>query len=321
MSETGRDQARLLIIDDDPEIRNVLHEFLSRSYQCVAVNCAEDALMRLATDTFELIISDLTMERMNGLEMVPLIHKVAPRAVIVMISGLQTIDYAIEAMSAGAFDYVTKPFDLREVDAAVSRALDHHKLLAARQRYPSSLEELVKHRSAEVDHPEYYDTVTDLPNRLLFERRVRESLVLAKDAQQMRGIFFLAVDGFKEINEKLGHSAGDSLLKDLAGRLKQCVNESDTVARFDEDEFALLLTRVTATQDLADVSRSINEVLEPSFVLEGQEICLSASLGISLFPCDGEDPGTLLQNAWTALYRARTHRLLISRLSETTAHN
>src|SRR6266550_942255 len=176
MSEIGRDQARLLIIDDDPEIRNVLHEFLSRSYQCVAVNSAEDALMRLATDTFELIISDITMERMNGLEMVPLIHKVAPRAVIVMISGLQTIDNAIEAMRAGAFDYVTKPFDLWEVDAAVSRALNHHKLLAARQRYPSSLEDLVKHRSAEVDHPEYYDTVTDLPNRLLFEHRVRESL-------------------------------------------------------------------------------------------------------------------------------------------------
>ncbi|MDQ6652044.1 MAG: diguanylate cyclase, partial [Acidobacteriota bacterium] len=268
MSQIAGSKEHLLIIDDELEIRNVLQEFLSESYQCVAVNSAEEALGLIATERFDLIISDIKMERMSGLEMVPYILNVAPQTVIVMLSGQQTIEYAIEAIRAGAFDYITKPFDLRHVDAVVCRALDHHKLLEAKRLYENSLEELVKQRTAEVERLAYYDTLTDLPNRVLFEDRLAQAVAVAQRSRQMRGTLFLSVDGFKKINDTLGHAVGDLLLKDLAGRLKECVSDRDTVARFDGDEFALLLTQVTGTKDLVEISRLINEVLKTPFLLE-----------------------------------------------------
>ena len=144
-------KARILVVEDDPEIRQVLREFLSRSYQCTAVDSAEEALALISAQRFDLILSDITMQRMSGLEMVPQIRVVAPQTMVVMISGLQTIECAIAAMRVGAFDYITKPFDLSQVDAAVCRALEHGKLLATKQLHEESLKELVKQRTEEVE--------------------------------------------------------------------------------------------------------------------------------------------------------------------------
>jgi diguanylate cyclase (GGDEF)-like protein len=191
------------------------------------------------------------------------------------------------------------------VDAAVRRARDHHKLLEGKRRYENNLEELVRQRTAEVERLAYYDTLTDLPNRLLFEDRLAQALLLAQRNRQILGTFFLALDRFKKINDTLGHAVGDLLLKDVAERVKHCVSESDTVARFDGEEFALLLTQVTGTEDLVEITRLINEALKPSFLLAGHEIYVTASIGISLFPFDGEDQNNLLKNAGAALYRAK----------------
>jgi diguanylate cyclase (GGDEF)-like protein len=304
MSAITKTKAQVLIVDDEAEIRDVLHEFLSESYQCIAVNSAEAALELIATKKFDLIISDIAMERMSGLEMVPQILEVAPETIILMVSGQRTIESAIAAMHAGAFDYITKPFDLRHVDAAVSRAIEHRKLLEAKRHYEESLKELVNQRTVEFEHLATHDTLTDLPNRALFEDRVAQAVAVAQRNGQMCGTLFLALDGFKKIVDTLGHSAGDLLLKDVASRLKQCMNESDTVARFDGYEFALLLTQVTETKDLVEISRSITEVLRPPFGLVDQEVYVTASIGISLFPYDGQDLRTLLKNADAALYRA-----------------
>ncbi|HXI61148.1 MAG TPA: EAL domain-containing protein [Pyrinomonadaceae bacterium] len=118
---------RVLIVDDDNEIRDILDEFLSRFYDCSAMNSAAEALAVLATESFDLIISDITMPEMTGLEMIPHIVSLAPDSVIVMISGQQTVECAIAAMRAGAFDYITKPFELSQVQAVVGRALAHRE--------------------------------------------------------------------------------------------------------------------------------------------------------------------------------------------------
>ncbi|HXT62341.1 MAG TPA: EAL domain-containing protein [Pyrinomonadaceae bacterium] len=118
---------RILIVDDDREIREILYEFLGKKHSCVALECAHKALALLKVQPFDVIISDITMSRMTGLEMLPHIAAVAPEAVVVMISGQRTIDFAIDAMRAGAFDYVTKPFELSEVDAVIERALERSR--------------------------------------------------------------------------------------------------------------------------------------------------------------------------------------------------
>jgi diguanylate cyclase (GGDEF)-like protein len=305
MKPIATERPNILLIDDDEQIRNLLKELLCAEYHCVTAGSAEEALAVLKATNFAIVISDINMGGISGLDLVPLVHRQAPDTVVVMISGQQGIETAIEAMRVGAFDYITKPLDLRHVEAAVRRALDHHRLLEGKRLYENNLEELVRQRTAEVEHLAYYDTLTDLPNRLLFEDRLAQALTLAQRNRQILGTLFLAIDRFKKINDTLGHAVGDLLLKDVAERVKHCISECDTVARFDGEEFAVLLTRVTGTEDLVAISRSINEALKPSFLLAGQEIYVTASIGISLFPFDGEDLGTLLKNAGAALYRAK----------------
>ena len=126
---------RILIIDDDPGIREILLEFLGYRYECEAVGSAEEALALLAAGRFELVVSDIAMPSMSGLEMIPHVRALAPDTLIVMVSGSQTVDSALEAIRAGAFDYITKPFDLGHVEVAVGRALEHQRLLEAKHRY------------------------------------------------------------------------------------------------------------------------------------------------------------------------------------------
>ena len=144
-------QPRLLLVDDELEITEILADLLSDSYTCSRAASAEQALKLLEDDEFELVISDITMPGMSGLEMISEVKRISPNTVVVMISGMQTVESAIGALRLGAFDYLMKPFDLRQVEAVVKRALEHHELIVAKQRYENHLEELVEQRTAELD--------------------------------------------------------------------------------------------------------------------------------------------------------------------------
>jgi putative nucleotidyltransferase with HDIG domain len=142
---------RILIVDDEPEITAILSDLFDRKYDCTTAGSAEEALGRLAGTSYELVVSDITMPGMSGLDMIPHVKRNSPNSVVVMISGMQTVESAIEALRLGAFDYVMKPFDLRQVEAVVTRALEHQDLIVAKQRYEDHLEELVEQRTAELD--------------------------------------------------------------------------------------------------------------------------------------------------------------------------
>jgi putative two-component system response regulator len=142
---------RILIVDDEVEITEILADLLSEEYDCLRAGSAEEALIRLQESEFQLVISDITMPGMSGLDMIPHVKEIAPDTVVVMISGMQTVESAIGALRLGAFDYLMKPFDLRQVEAVVKRALEHHDLVVAKQRYENHLEELVEQRTIELD--------------------------------------------------------------------------------------------------------------------------------------------------------------------------
>jgi putative nucleotidyltransferase with HDIG domain len=142
---------RILIVDDEVEITEILADLLSEDYDCIRAGSAEEALSRLHEGEFQLVISDITMPGMSGLDMIPHVKEFAPDTVVVMISGMQTVESAIGALRLGAFDYLMKPFDLRQVEAVVKRALEHHDLVVAKQRYENHLEELVEQRTIELD--------------------------------------------------------------------------------------------------------------------------------------------------------------------------
>src|SRR2546421_526893 len=151
MSKTLGRRARVLIADDEPEIRNVLSDLLSPSHDCTTVGSAEEALARLREYGHDLVISDIMMGGMSGLDLIPRVLERSPDTVVIMISGVQTVESAIHALRAGAFDYVMKPFDLQHVEAAVSRALEHHSLRVEKRRYETYLEEMVERRTSELN--------------------------------------------------------------------------------------------------------------------------------------------------------------------------
>ncbi|MFN2595977.1 MAG: HD-GYP domain-containing protein [Pyrinomonadaceae bacterium] len=148
-SAEGR--GRILIVDDQQEIRNLLSDILGDEHDCTLAASGAEALAHLRGGDFDLLLCDITMPGMTGLELVPLARAASPRTVVVMISGLQSIESAVEAVRSGAFDYVTKPFDLDAVTAAVGRALEHARLREAKRLYEIRLEELVARRTAELD--------------------------------------------------------------------------------------------------------------------------------------------------------------------------
>src|SRR5678815_4173054 len=305
MEPTEVVKPKLLIIDDEEQIRNLLTDLLGNLYYCCTASSAEEALAALSKQTFDLVISDIDMGRMSGLELVPRVHSLSPDTVVVMISGNQDIEFAIRALRVGAFDYISKPIDLRHVEASVERALKHSELLKEKRRYKEQLEELLQQRTAEVDWLAYYDTVTQLPNRAVFEERLTQACSIAKSTGQSLGVLFISLDQFKKVNDSLGHGPGDSLLRGFAERLKSCISKSDTVARFGNDEFALLKTQIDDANDVIETIGSLSQVLKFAFDLPGHELFATASVGVSLFPVDGEDCHTLLKNAGAALYKAK----------------
>src|SRR5687767_15586227 len=298
-------KSKLLIIDDELQIRSLLVDLLGPVYNCSEASSAEDALTALSHETFDLVISDIDMGGMSGLELVPRVHSLAPDTVVVMISGNQDIEFAIKALRVGAFDYITKPIDLRHVEASVERALKHGGLLKEKRLYKEQIEHLLQQRTAEVDWLAYYDTVTQLPNRALFEDRLTQAVAIARAKDESLAVLFISVDQFKKVNDSLGHGPGDSLLREFAERLKSCISKSDTVARFGGDEFALLRTHTDGTKDVIETIGSLFRVLRFSFDLPGHEVFATASVGVSLFPFDGDDSQTLLKNAGAALYKAK----------------
>lgn len=306
MRNSSNDRARILIVDDESAIRNILCGILSQKWNCKTADSAEEALSTLDREKFDLIISDIRMDGMTGLELIPHALKSAADTMIMMISGEQTIDSAISALRLGAFDYITKPFDLQQVETSVRRALDHHSLLVTKRRYENHLEELVTQRTAERDHLAYHDALTDLPNRTLFEDRLAQALILGHRSGQTLGIAYLSLDQFKKVDDTLGHVRGRQLLQMVAERLDQSVPKGETAARFEGDEFALLLTQIGGSGDIVAIIHRITEALRLPFTLDEHELFITISTGISLFPDDGMDADTLLKNAGAALYRARS---------------
>jgi putative nucleotidyltransferase with HDIG domain len=177
MNETSP-KPRLLIVDDEAEVRGVLNDLLSGPYECGEAASAEEAIVELRRHDYQLVISDITMSGMSGLEMIPHVKVVSPDTVIVMISGMQTIESAINALRLGAFDYLMKPFDLRQAEAAVSRALDHHELIAAKRRYENHLQDLVTQRTAELD-----DALNSLENAYRSTLRALTAALETRDAE------------------------------------------------------------------------------------------------------------------------------------------
>jgi diguanylate cyclase (GGDEF)-like protein/PAS domain S-box-containing protein len=162
-----------------------------------------------------------------------------------------------------------------------------------------------KQTEKQLEYRAYYDSLTGLPNRLLFRDRLVNSLAAARRNHVGVAVMYLDVDHFKLVNDGLGHSFGDRLLADIAQRLHGALRASDTISRIGGDEFSVLLPEVVSAEAVAGVARKVLESLTRPFRVDGHELFVTASIGISCYPNDGEDAETLLKCADAAMYRAK----------------
>jgi diguanylate cyclase (GGDEF)-like protein len=325
MSETT-DRARVLIIDDEPHIRNILFETLREDYDCQTTASAEEGLKLLKNGPFSLVISDINMKGITGLEMVPQILSVAPDTVVIIMSGAQTMENAVSALRVGAFDYLMKPFDLRLVQAAVRRGVEYYQLRVSKREYEAHLEDKVQERTAalldttrqleteiaernraeeRLNYLSYHDVLTELPNRALFQDRLGQALSSARRENQLIAVFLLSIDRFKNVSETLGSVCADKLICDVAERLTSSMREGDTLAYWGSDEFAFLFNQLEKNEDAIQISKRLQSMLQPAFALADDEIYITASIGIALHPLNGQDEATLMKNAGAALAQAK----------------
>jgi diguanylate cyclase (GGDEF)-like protein len=225
----------------------------------------------------------------------------------------------------GAFNEMLGQVEVR--DAELARHRDHlEEEVDRRTAEIKSVNEELRRQISQREQAEerirylaYYDGLTGLPNRQLFQEHLRNALTAAKHGGGQVGLLFLDLDRFKQVNDTLGHSVGDELLCEVSKRMLSCVRFSDYVARVDVaepqgevsrlggDEFTLLLTEISDAQDAAKVAqRCLTELAKP-IPVGGYELFTTASIGIAIYPSDGEDPETLLRNADTAMYHAKNH--------------
>jgi diguanylate cyclase (GGDEF)-like protein/PAS domain S-box-containing protein len=153
-----------------------------------------------------------------------------------------------------------------------------------------------------------HDALTGLPNQFFFSERFRHAMVRAKRARHMVGLLYLDLDRFKPVNDALGHKCGDKLLQTVAKRLKRSVREEDMIARLGGDEFAVILDHLSKPRDAAATARKLLHALARPFLLDGHKASITASIGITVYPFDGDDVDTLLKRADGAMYRAKTER-------------
>lgn len=158
---------------------------------------------------------------------------------------------------------------------------------------------------ASIYYQAFHDLLTGLPNRILFQDRLSSALANVRRTQSLLGVMFLDLDRFKSVNDTLGHVVGDRLLQEVASRMRNCLREGDTLSRWGGDEFTLLMPQINGFNEARLVAQRILAALEPVFEIEGHILHCSTSIGIAVYPQDGEDAETLLKNADVALYHAK----------------
>jgi len=283
---------KVLLIEDNPGdvclIREMLAEVRGVRFDLECADRLSTGLERLAEGGIDVILLDLGLPDSLGFDTFTTVYAQAPEAPIIVLTGLDDEALAVQAVRAGAQDYLVKgQVDGDLLVRAVRYAIE-------RKRAEETIRQLA-----------YHDYLTGLPNRRLFNDRLNLEMAHANRNQQKLAVMLLDLDDFKDVNDTLGHSVGDQLLQAVAQRLRSLLRQSDTVARMGGDEFMLILPEIAEEEGATKVATKVLAAFRKPFVFDGHEIRITTSMGIALYPDDGEDSDTLMKNVDIAMYRAK----------------
>jgi len=286
---------RVLIVDDSEDdglllLRRLRGAGFEPEFE--RVQTSESMIAALATRAWDIIISDYSMPHFTGLEALGVLKRSGLDLPFILVSGTIGEDLAVEAMKAGANDYVMKS-NLQRLTTAIERELREVEVRKERNQAQEWLKYLAQ-----------FDPLTDLPNRNLLYERIDEAIVTHRREGNSLALMLMDLNDFKEINDTMGHQSGDLLLQEAGRRLQGTLGKNDTVARLGGDEFGVLLPGVTE-ESASLAAGKLLKALEPHFVIGELTVDVRASVGIAFFPKHGEDKNTLFRRADVAMYQAK----------------
>lgn len=294
-----KERQNILIVDDRHENIMALEKVLKRpDLNIMKATSGNDALAMVLEYDFALVLLDVQMPDMDGFETAELMreNRETGQIPIIFVTAISKEEkHIFKGYESGAVDYLFKPIDTEILNSKVSIFLE----LGNQKR-------LIEKQAKVMQEQAQFDLLTGLPNRTLFTDRFNQTLSEAKRNNGKFALLFLDLDRFKNVNDALGHDAGDLLLKEAATRLKSCVRRSsDTVARLGGDEFTTILTCNITSNSAAIVAQKIIDAIAQPFNLNGIECTVGVSIGISLYPSDSDNVESLMKDADIAMYQAK----------------
>lgn len=279
----------VVLADDDPSIRlMVRHVLESEEFDIVEAADGLEAIKAVEQHHPALILLDAVMPGIDGFTTCQQIKEKGFNDIpVMMITGLDDDASVERAYEVGAIDFITKPI----------------KWAVLKHRVKAVVEKVIAERK--VNLLAYRDTLTDLPNRLLFADRLDQATIRAERSRTSMALMLIDIDDFKLVNDSFGHDAGDKLIKAVGQLISKSLRRADTIARLGGDEFAVIIEDINGADDAISIADNLTTILEHNVRLDDQETYTSASIGIAIFPEDGDDARTLLKNADTAMFRAK----------------
>ena len=290
-SDTQKYEERPIVVlaDDDPSIRlMVRHVLESEDFDIIEASDGLEAIKAVEKHHPALILLDAVMPGIDGFTTCQQIkdkgHTDIP---VMMITGLDDDASVERAYEVGAIDFITKPI----------------KWAVLKHRVKSVVAKVIAERKVQL--LAYRDTLTSLPNRLLFADRLEQAVIRSERSRTSMALMLVDIDDFKLVNDSFGHDAGDKLIKAVGELISKSLRRADTIARLGGDEFAVIIEGIEGPDDAISIADNLTTILEHNVRLDDQETYTSASIGIAIFPEDGKDARTLLKNADTAMFRAK----------------
>ncbi|MDO6557874.1 two-component system response regulator [Paraglaciecola chathamensis] len=304
-------KVKILVCDDDLTARILMKETLaSDSIEVIEAENGQRAIEQFEKYSPALLLLDVSMPKMNGFEVCEHIrgHEKGKHIPVIMVTGSDDLESIHKSYAVGATDFIAKPIKWPILGERVKYILRASQAFADLVTQQQELHQLA-----------FYDSLTGLPNRQYLMQDLQRFLAMAERNNYQAAMLFIDLDRFKRINDTMGHSYGDKLLRKVAHRLQANLRDSDTFARvgseqssqepqlssFGGDEFTIFLSRLNDPNEAMLVAERVIRSFSTPFQLEQFEVVVTPSIGISMFPNDGDNAETLLKNADTAMYFAK----------------
>ena len=293
---------KILVIEDEETLRTNIVQILElEDFVTIEANNGFLGIELAQEHLPDLILCDVMMPEIDGYSVLAALRQNPTTASIPFIFTTAKASKADlrQGMNLGADDYLIKPITADELLSAISTRFERQATLSQ-----SCIAEL-KQAEEQLHHLIHYDSLTNLPNQFLLREQLNQLIIQADYEDRLIPIFIVQLDRLDQINNVLGHLAGDLLLKAVAQRLVICLGKNQTVARLQAKQFAILLETVKQKQEIVNVAQDIIQSLSQSFILKNQEVFITANIGIAIYPFDSKDTITLLKSANIAVNFAR----------------